>query len=121
MRNIDVSQFLEKVEQPTIVGYTLRGETVDPTLYCCYAKSVKYPSDNIKFYVKADHKGDFFSPATGNKWGKEDAKRFDSERGKPVWDFIKVSREVFQKYLQFLKTGNDAHRTNAEREFRNRG
>ncbi len=118
MKTTQASDFIEKIEPSYITGSSLKGETVDPELYRCYAKVVKTPKDVIRYYIKAC-KGYFFSPNNGNQWGKEDAKRVDGATGRPAWEFIKVNKTTFDLYLRFLKTGNEVHLELANREYRN--
>lgn len=42
--------------------------------------------------------------------------RFDTSRGKPYCEYRLVSKLVFDLYLRFLKTQNEAHYRKAERE-----
>jgi len=67
-----------------------------------------------RYWVKQDSSGHFYNPnglySTPGHHNK-DIKR----AGGLQWKFREVSLREFELYLSFLKSGNDAHRLNAER------
>ena len=117
------------------VGFTALGNRVDPAKLDeyvlpdlatddphCYIKIINIRNaagnEYQKYFIKAGGR----QGGLDNPWGgyTEGTERLEATiKGKPVWDFISVSRSIFIKYSKFLKTRNTSWLHNAEREQKN--
>ena len=85
---------------------SLEGETSKKVC----AKKVEL-NDKVKFYIKTDNRGRFANPVDMY------AERLTAKEkeGRSIWQFREVTPKVFNNYMQFLKTRNQAWLFQAER------
>lgn len=67
------------------------------------------------FFILGDSQGNFFNPVDPSK----PLTFIDSQKGKNYWNFLRVTKSVFDKYNMFLQTRGGNHLRAAEREYRN--
>ena len=114
----NIEDFKLKPEVETtenIVGYTwaanrsLPPSEIDVDSPKCYAKKISMKninSEKVYYYVRTGTDGRLYDPeglyTTGN------AHEYSKEKGRSVYEFKLVSKEVFTHYLKFLQTKNKA-------------
>ena len=96
-----------------VIAYTVLLEEVGENDPSAYAKTVRINGKKI-YYVKQDKYGKLYNPRGMYSEGNESKEL--RHAGRPNWIFRDVEKKVFDYYLKFLKTKNEAWLTNAERE-----
>ena len=99
------------------IGYTVGGEEVLASSPKSFAKLVKRGSEYV-YYVKIGRSGivngHLYNPYDSMfRPSQEDA--VDAATGKPFWEYKRVNKAMFDAYLGFLKTRNQARLREAER------
>jgi hypothetical protein len=79
-----------------------------------YAKAVTVGARQ-KYYVKRGRYGRLYNPIGLYSEGQSGKQM--RHAGRPEWTFQETGKEVFDKYLNFLKTKNAAWLNNAERGY----
>jgi len=97
------------------INYDSNGNTVPENDKNSVAKT-----KDSRFFIKkcntGTNSGHFYDP--NSLWNLENEnKSFNSKKGKPIYQFVKVDAEIFELYLKYLKTKNPSHLRNAERLF----
>lgn len=101
------------------IGYLYDGVNVVSTEISnknCLAKHVQVidkEQTKIKYFLLTSIHGELYNP-----WGlyvKKNISDYASQGGKSHWNFKEVNEETFNRYLNFLKTRNEAHLSIAER------
>jgi hypothetical protein len=92
-----------------VVGYTLGKKIVECDDKSCYAKC---DEDNKDFFLLANMHGELYNP-NGLYAEQRD------NHGIPNWEFRRVHKSVFDRYVRFLETRNETHLTLASREYLN--
>lgn len=69
---------------------------------------------NTKYFIKVGSHGQIFNPIGMYSEGKQN--KFMSKIGKLEFAFREVNKNVFETYINFLKTKNIAWLNNAQRE-----
>jgi hypothetical protein len=77
------------------------------------AKSVQ-TTDSIRYFIKVGTHGRVYNPIGMYSEGKES--KFLAKIGKNEWVFKSVNKDIFDKYVNFLRTKNIAWLNNAERD-----
>ena len=77
------------------------------------AKQITSNNKN-RFYIKIGMYGKIYNPMGLYSEGK--ANKFLAKIGKNAWEFTEVNKTVFDMYINFLRTKNQAWLNNAERE-----
>jgi len=95
------------------IAYTTLLEEVDESDSSAYAKSVNNNGKTI-YYVKQNKYGRLYNPSGMYSEGNESKQL--RHAGRPNWVFRDVEKKVFDYYLKFLETKNEAWLNNAERE-----
>lgn len=118
--NSDIAKSLRDSQESTCYKYyknlLTKCSEDDPD---CLIKTTIYEEGERKYtklFIKASSKGNLYNP-----WGLESEgtiRRFEDERGQPLWTFKQVLPEVYQRYIKFLETQNEVHLTIAERTFK---
>lgn len=87
-----------------------------------YAMRKEYSSGQKKYFVKFATAGS----ATGkmlNPWGSNyqpgDEFKFETQMGRKKYEFREVDENIFNTYMQFLRTRNERYILTAEREVNN--
>ena len=96
-----------------VIAYTTLLEEVDENDSSAYAKSVNNNGKTI-YYVKQNKYGRIYNPSRMYSEGNESKQL--RHAGRPNWVFRDVEKKVFDYYLKFLETKNEAWLNNAERE-----
>lgn len=92
-------------------------------------KEISFAESDLKAFCAAKIEGDtyFLKMATGGQCAGQfynpynpffqpsEENRFNSLKGKPFYEFIRVNEEVFNDYLLFLQTRNQTWLKHAER------
>lgn len=78
------------------------------------AKSVKNGSANPRYFIKVGAYGRICNPIGMYTEGTEN--KFLSKIGRDEWTFKEVNINIFDQYVNFLRTKNIAWLNNAERE-----
>jgi|TARA_R110002020_G_scaffold264880_3_gene479661 hypothetical protein len=81
--------------------------------YNAFAKKMLI-GKRTKYYVKRGRHGKLFNPM--GMYSEGTAKKQLRHAGRPEWEYKETTKEVFSKYIKFLKTRNIAWLNNAERE-----
>jgi hypothetical protein len=77
------------------------------------AKIISTPSSN-RYFIKIGTYGRIYNPIGMYTEGREG--KFLAKIGKNEWNFREVNKEIFDQYVNFLRTKNIAWLNNAERE-----
>lgn len=77
------------------------------------AKIVTFPSGSQKFYIKVGQYGRIYNPI--GMYSEGNNNKFLSKIGKNAWEFKEVNKNIFDLYINFLRTKNIAWLNNAER------
>ena len=77
------------------------------------AKKILLENGNYKFAIKINRDNRIFNPLGMYSEGRQ--KRFLNTIGKDEFVFRKVNMDIFDNYVNFLRTRNDAWLKNAER------
>ena len=96
-----------------VVAYTILLKEVEEDDPSAYAKTV-WANDKTIYYVKQNKYGGLYNP--NGMYSEGNASKELRHAGRPNWVFISVGRKVFNYYLKFLETKNEAWLINAERE-----
>lgn len=67
-----------------------------------------------KYYIKIGSHGKIYNPM--GLYSEGTSNKFLAKIGKNAWEFTEVNQKVFDMYLNFLRTKNQAWLNNAERE-----
>tara|TARA_R110002020_G_scaffold162955_3_gene348897 strand:+ start:3561 stop:3950 length:390 start_codon:yes stop_codon:yes gene_type:complete len=100
-------------DERDVVAYTTLLEEVDEDASSAYAKTVRVNGRAI-YYVKQNKYGKLYNPNGMYSEGSESKQL--RHAGRPNWVFRDVDKKVFDYYLKFLETKNEAWLNNAERE-----
>ena len=96
-----------------VIAYTTLLEEVEEDDSSAYAKTVRINNKTV-YYVKQDKYGNLYNPS--GMYSEGNASKELRHAGRPNWVFRDVEKKVFDYYLKFLETKNEAWLTNAERE-----
>lgn len=77
------------------------------------AKKIKLNS-KTKYYIKVGAYGKIYNPM--GLYSEGTSNKFLAKVGKNAWEFTEVNQKVFDMYISFLRTKNQAWLNNAERE-----
>lgn len=77
------------------------------------AKIISINSKN-KYYIKVGSYGKIYNPM--GLYSEGTSNKFLAKVGKNAWEFTEVNQKVFDMYVNFLRTKNQAWLNNAERE-----
>lgn len=77
------------------------------------AKCVTLPNGVQKFYIKIGQYGRIYNPI--GMYSEGNNNKFLNKIGKSAWEFKEVNKEIFDMYVNFLRTKNLAWINNAER------
>jgi hypothetical protein len=116
---------IQKQEDLTVGGtsketwYKENGGIVPSGTEGAFAKKVVDEKNNVEsYFIKVGTTG----PAVGrllNPWGvnyrEGDDVKYESQMGRYRYEFERVSKEVFEAYIKFLKTRNERYLLTAER------
>jgi hypothetical protein len=115
---IRVSKEKEMLENPVEFHYKDGGVLCDDT-NGSYAMRKLFGNGHVEFFVKFATAG----PDVGhmlNPWGlyfqPGDEVRYEKTMGRKRYEFKKVTDQVFDLYIQFLKTRNERQLRHAEKE-----
>ena len=78
-----------------------------------YAKVITV-NDKVSYHLKQDKYGSLFNPHGMYQEGTQ--RKQMRHAGRPRWTFRRVDQGVYNLYLKFLETKNEAWLHNAERE-----
>tara|TARA_R110002012_G_scaffold273851_1_gene459963 strand:- start:851 stop:1231 length:381 start_codon:yes stop_codon:yes gene_type:complete len=78
-----------------------------------YAKKM-IVGKRTKYYVKRGRYGRLYNPI--GLYSEGTARKQMRHAGRPEWEFKETTKQVFDKYINFLKTKNVAWLNNAERD-----
>ena len=78
-----------------------------------YAKKIAV-GRRTKYYVKRGRYGRLYNPI--GLYSEGTARKQMRHAGRPEWEFKETTKQVFDKYINFLKTKNVAWLNNAERD-----
>lgn len=67
-----------------------------------------------KYYIKVGAYGKIYNPM--GLYSEGTSNKFLAKAGKNAWEFTEVNSKVFDMYINFLRTKNQAWLSNAERE-----
>jgi hypothetical protein len=103
----------------TETWYKDSGKIVPKDTEGAFAKKVVDEKNNVgSYFIKVGTTG----PAVGrllNPWGvnyrEGDDVKYESQMGRHRYEFERVSKEVFEAYIKFLKTRNERYLLTAER------
>lgn len=104
-------------EHNLISGYGKNGFSVNPDSRECLAKKIANKACAIYFVkvaTKGTEKGNLYNHMSPS-FDERNSNKFNNEIGKSQYEFAKVSREVFDLYLQFLNSENVIYLRKAER------
>ena len=93
-------------------GYP-RLDSSDDSSYDAHAKSIAV-GERIKYFAKRGRHGKLYNPI--GLYSEGTSRKQARHAGRPEWEFKEVTKSVFDKYINFLKTKNPAWLNNAERE-----
>lgn len=79
----------------------------------CMAKKISMDDGNLKYLVKINRENRIYNPLGMYSEGRH--KKFLAKVGKDEFSFKRVNMEIFEYYLNFLRTRNDAWLKIAER------
>lgn len=79
----------------------------------CLAKHTISNSKH-KYYIKVGAYGKIYNPM--GLYSEGTSNKFLAKIGKSAWEFTEVNQKVFDMYVNFLRTKNQAWLNNAERE-----
>jgi hypothetical protein len=114
----DAKPFLqEKMATPLVFGISASGEEVGHDSRDCVAKTISTAKTNIvKYYVRrcyrGIHAGLFFNPQSHDK---SELCREEGHLGKRRFEFSEVTKQSFDAYVSFLKSGNTSFLRLAQR------
>lgn len=77
-------------------------------------KKISENDGSTRYFVKTGSSGRLFNPS--DMYAEGTHARFNSKRGEAEWKFKEVNKKVFEYYLAFLRTKNQAFFQCAERE-----
>lgn len=77
------------------------------------AKSITV-NNKTKYYIKVGSYGKVYNPM--GLYSEGTSNKFLAKVGKNAWEFTEVNQKVFDMYVSFLRTKNQAWLNNAERE-----
>lgn len=80
------------------------------------AKSIQVNKNPAKYYIKVGAYGKIYNPIGLYSEGKNT--KFLAKIGKNEYEYREVNQQIFDMYINFLKTKNIAWLNNAEREMR---
>jgi hypothetical protein len=105
---------VEELKEPTkaeVTAWTREGDKVDENDDKAVCKLV-----GNECYVKAGLYGTFYDP-----WGPDEHKLSQTLKGysRKVYEYVKVSRNVWELYTRFIQTRNGSYLINAQRMFGN--
>ena len=104
---------IQDEDERGVVAYTTLLEEVEEDAAAAYAKIVRV-NDKVIYYVKQNKYGSLYNPTGMYSEGNESKQL--RHAGRPNWVFRDVNKKVFDYYLKFLETKNEAWLNNAERE-----
>lgn len=97
-------------------GISTDGKTVDPARPECIVKWIVDDAGRTRYFIKhctTGHRSPaFFNPQADDS---DLLNQTNSSTGRPKYEFRAVGFEVFEYFLNFLKSGNIAFLRNAER------
>ncbi len=104
----------------TVVGYAMGGHTIDPALPDSYAKK---STDNLsgvsRYFIKRSTAGldvgQLANPVGPLHDDGNQRRRYD-DRGKERYEYRPTNEGAFTLYLDFLRTSNQRHLRQAQRE-----
>lgn len=105
--------YLDSPEKNDSGHYVYNGaKEIDHSSEKCYAKSISYPENNTKHFIKTGRDGKIFNP-----WGMYSEGTETKQRGNEnYWKFSSVNEKCFEYYLKFLQSRNSGWLISAERE-----
>jgi hypothetical protein len=101
-------------------GFKMGGQEVATSDPDCLCKIEIVPHSSLSkkimspvFYVRINKAGHMYNP-----WGLEEGRSgaLNKQSGGLEWEYSKVERGIFEQYLKFLRTRNQAHLLNAQRD-----
>lgn len=101
----------------SVTAFTLGGVEVLPDDDTALAKIEKY-EDGELYFVKQNRNRSLFSHANNGAGILEIYKR-DKKLKTPVWNFVKVKKNVYDLYAAYLRTKNTANLLQAQRAHQN--
>jgi len=96
-----------------VVAYSALLKEVGEDSVDAYAKVIT-SGNKASYYVKQDKYGNLFNPQGMYQEGTQ--RKQMRHAGRPRWVFIKVDQKIYDLYIKFLETKNEAWLHNAERE-----
>tara|TARA_Y100001963_G_scaffold160221_1_gene269143 strand:+ start:3905 stop:4294 length:390 start_codon:yes stop_codon:yes gene_type:complete len=107
------SNEIQNEDERDVVAYTTLLEEIEEDAAAAYAKVIRV-NGKATYYVKQNKYGRLYNPSGMYSEGNESKQL--RHAGRPNWVFRDVNKKVFDYYLKFLETKNEAWLNNAERE-----
>tara|TARA_R110002020_G_C16157627_1_gene763130 strand:- start:625 stop:1014 length:390 start_codon:yes stop_codon:yes gene_type:complete len=104
---------IQNEDERDVVAYTTLLEEIEEDAAAAYAKVIRV-NGRATYYVKQNKYGRLYNPSGMYSEGNESKQL--RHAGRPNWVFRDVNKKVFDYYLKFLETKNEAWLNNAERE-----